>query len=440
MGKDDPTFGDNLTRRQFVLASGAITFASLLPDHALGAEPVRRRVPAVQTWAAEDRAEVTVLSTQELRFEVSQGSGGVWIRHRRYLADQKRFLYHLGLSGLSADNYSQLLFFDLQGRQVDRRLLKGLDVTLTRPRIAVMSCSSLAHLKRQAQIWREVPPLKPDLIFFSGDIVYANSKFSTVIREPEKPHRALARYIQTWETVDLYQLETLIPLLAVWDDHDYGMNNGDASHPYKAEMTEIYRLFYPLPQGEDRLLPGEGVSFRAHFFGMDFYFLDNRSFAVPERTVWGEAQEAWFAEDYSSRPFPAWIVNGTCFLKYTRWIESVEKFARPSLERLRQLMKNKGKPCALWSGDIHASQVQRIPSEIFGFETYEFTSSAMHSTDAMFIHRRSPEDGQLFYQGSQNFLYADVWMDTNKMHLSVTCVTPGEHRPVTPSPLTISGL
>lgn len=437
MGTDDPTFGDNFTRRQFVLVGGAAAFAAVLPENSQAFSTDPRRIPMLQTWAADDRAEVTVLSTQELRFEIGDGPGRVWVRRRQDVPAEKRTLFHLGFSGLSQDSYSELRLVDLQGRVLDRRFLKGLDPTLTRPRIAMMSCASLAHLKKQARIWKEVPALKPDLIFFNGDIVYANSKLSTVVREPEKPHRALNRYVRTWESVDLYRLETLIPLLTVWDDHDYGVNNGDSTHPYKDEMTVIFRSFYPLPEGEERLRPGEGVSFRAHFFGMDFYFFDNRTFAVEGRTQWGEEQERWFAEDYPARPFPAWLVNGTCFLKYTRLIESVEKFARPSLERLRAILRNTGKPCALFSGDIHASQVQKIPREIFGFETYELTSSAMHSSDAMFIHRRGPEDGQLFYEGSQNFLFLDVELAAKRMRFEVTCVTPGLHRS-TGAPLTIS--
>lgn len=437
MGMDDPSFGDNITRRQFVLAGGVTAVASLLPERSDGFSSNRGRIPMLQTWAAEDRAEATVLATQELQFEIAQGPGRVWIRRRQALPAEKRILYHLGFSGLSPDSLSEVLLSDREGRPLDRRFLKGLDPHLVRPRIAMMSCSSLAHLKKQAQIWREVPPLKLDLIFFNGDIVYANSKFSTVVREPEKPQSALNRYVRTWESVDLYRFETLIPVLTVWDDHDYGLNNGDATHPYKEEMTLIFRSFYPLPEGEERLRAGAGISFRAHFFGTDFYFLDNRSFAVEGRTVWGEEQETRFAEDYSSRPYPAWLVNGTCFLKYTRWIESVEKFARPSLERLREVLRRTGKPCAFFSGDIHASQVQKIPKEIFGLETYELTSSAMHSSDAMFIHRRSAEDGQIFYQGSQNFLFLDVESGPDRMRLEVTCVTPGERRS-TGAPLVIS--
>src|SRR5207253_1468884 len=131
-----------------------------------------------------------------------------------------------------------------------------------------------------------------------------------------------------------------------------------------------------------RLSFGPGVSFRLTAFGIDFHMLDGRSFKVAKTTQWGDEQEAWFSQDYTASKNPAWIINGTQFLKYFPLSESVEKNAEPSFKMLKALVASVRKPAVLFAGDVHSSQVQELKEDLFGFKTIEVTSSAIHSSMA----------------------------------------------------------
>jgi hypothetical protein len=354
--KDSFPFNFPFSRRQFVLAGGSLALASLIPFRAWPQAKSSRRLPVLQSWAERDLARVTVVGGAGLTFQMREGTGQLFEVLSSELPGTGRWIYHLNFRGLSTSLFSQFEIRDASGLVIDHRQVKGLDVSLAQPNIALMSCASDRHLKEQEKIWARVPETLPDIIFFNGDTVYANSRWQSVTRAAERPERALQRYVETWEAVDLYALDPLIPVLANWDDHDYGMNNGDATHPWRAEMQNIFRTFYPVPDSP-LVSKGPGVSFRAHLFGRDFHFLDNRSFFEPDKTRWGQLQEAWFEDDFTSRSHPAWILSGVCFMKHSRVIDSVQKTAPQSFANLQRTLRAKGKPFLLCSGDIHASQV-----------------------------------------------------------------------------------
>ncbi len=381
-----------------------------------------RRVPMLQTWADETSSLVVVMGPKGLRFD-SQNNPSLTIQVLRTddLGNQIS-LYRLQLNGLSPSAYSQIGIYH-QSRLVDVRSVKGLNLNQVSPNLAVVSCANYRKIDGQEDIYCRFHQAKTDAIFFIGDIVYSNSRVGSVFRTPEEPSSALARYVETWRTVDLYQLEPLIPTLSVWDDHDYGMNNGDATNPYREQMKTIFRSFYPMPESHASLSYGPGVAFRFKAFGIDFHFMDDRSYHVAQSTQWGDRQEDWFFKDYINSTNPAWVMNGIQFLQYSSLGENVQKNALPSLQRLRNLTRANMKPVVFMTGDVHYSQVQVLPKEIFGLDTYELTSSAIHSSSVGSWMQRTQEDGQLFYYGESNFFIVRPRLATKEMNLDVYCAT-----------------
>lgn len=398
----------------------------------------QRRVPMLQTWAEEARAWVVVQGPAGLSFEPRNDSCQIQVLKVQPLNDSFRHvLYRLQIDGLTPFAYS---FFEVyqDSQLLDVRSLKGLDLNARSPQIAVMSCASYRELEFQEFIYSYVHEAQTDLILFTGDAVYSNSRTSTLFGVAEDPARALERYIETWNNVNLYQLDPLVPTLATWDDHDYGMNNGDASHPQKQKMQEIFRSYYAMPEEHPSLSYGPGISFRLRAFGIDFHMLDDRSFYRKRQIQWGEAQETWFMDEYLESPFPAWILNGIQFFNYFALAENVLTRAPNSLRRLVEVIKNRRKPTVLWSGDVHCSQVERIPKDIFGYQTYEITSSAVHSSCAKDWLRRNFESGQWFYYGYENFIIAQPEMTGSSMILHLRCATMNSLFQVPNSPLEIS--
>jgi len=418
-----------LARRQFLRGIAAapliLTFAS--PESTPESDLLfikKRRVPMLQGWTDESEALLVVLGNAGWTFSCLSGDQvQIQVFKTQKIINTDYVIYTLKVRNLAPTFYSSIGVYDAVKNLLDTRSLKGVDLDMRSPQIAVASCSNYRNLDQQEAMYNQVQLQSPDMIFFTGDIVYSNSRVSSVVGTPETPSNALERYLLTWNSVNLYQLEPLVPTLAVWDDHDFGTNNGGFDHPYKNEMKEIFRTFYPLPTWHRSILPGPGISFRLRAFGMDCYFMDGRTFFEKKRTQWGDQQQDWLAQDFNSSSLPAWILNGTQFFRYFLTVESVEKSAEPTLQQLQQLLRSKKKPVALMSGDVHCSQIQEIPASFFGFKTYEITSSGIHSRSAGRAMYRKNDRNQLFYCGDENFLIIRPTIHESSMELEISCAT-----------------
>lgn len=416
----------NLPRRQFLQGLAATSVIVGASAHA--EEPPQsqknRRVPMLQSWTDEDSALVVVLGKAGWSFASALRSDlKITILKILKLTGTDQVLYHLNIQGLNPTSESAFVILDNRQQAIETRRLRGLDLKKSSPKIAVASCGNYRKLDGQDAIYTQVLEQKPDLMLFIGDIVYSNSRTSSVFKRPEEPAKALERYLITWNTVNLYQLDPLVPTLATWDDHDYGTNNGDINHPYKQEMKAIFRNFYALPQAHPNLSFGPGVAFRAEAFGLDLYMMDSRTDFVKRNTQWGPQQENWLVRDFNSSSRPAWILNGVQYFKYFMILECIEKNGPNTLAMLKNLLRTKKKPMALFSGDVHSSQVQELPPDVFGFKTYEITSSGVHCNTAGSVLKRSPEEGQLFYYGENNFLIIRPSVQNSVMDLDISCAT-----------------
>jgi alkaline phosphatase D len=400
--------------------------------------PVNRRVPILQVWADETSALIVVLGKAGWSFRsAANASLKLQVLKQKTFQGTDQILYHVEIHGLSVSAYDHFEIYE-GAKKLESRSLKGLDLDAKSPALGVVSCANYRKDKDQVVMYAQMQKERPDLNLFIGDIVYSNSRSSTIFHKPEDPDKALERYLETWNALDFYQMEPLIPTVAVWDDHDYGSNNGDASRPQKAEMQAIFRSFYPLPARPARILTGPGVSFRLRAFGLDIYMMDDRSEFVPQSTQWGAEQQAWLAKDFNASQNPAWIINGTQYFKYFPIIESIQKRAPATLEWLKDLLRKGGKPAVLFSGDVHSSQVQELAPELFGFKTYEITSSGIHCNTAGKVLKRSPEEGQLFYYGENNFLIVHPSAHGNIMDLEIHCVTTTGKTAVANTPFRIA--
>ena len=88
-----------------------------------------------------------------------------------------------------------------------------------------------------------------DLAFFlcTGDLFYGDINKKDV----DRFRRAYASSLSYKEAQSLFQK---VPLVYVWDDHDYGHNNSGKDSPSKAESMRAYREIiphYPLAKGKE---------------------------------------------------------------------------------------------------------------------------------------------------------------------------------------------
>ena len=81
---------------------------------------------------------------------------------------------------------------------------------------------------------------------------------------------------------------------------------------------------------------------------------------------------------------PAWIINGNQFFRgaptdLSFMIESLQWNHPGEFKNFCDGIKSISAPVVFASGDVHLSEVMQISPETIGYQTYEFTSSSMHS-------------------------------------------------------------
>src|SRR5205085_812834 len=108
----------------------------------------------------------------------------------------------------------------------------------------------------------------------------------------------------------------LIPMIAVWDDHDYGCNNADGTFPYKVDSLRIFDGIFG-SHSQDRFSPGPGASRIAQAFGLRIALMDDRYFrspnGTPNGTHWGDEQEAFLENQLNNKTLPTLLCNGNQF-------------------------------------------------------------------------------------------------------------------------------
>jgi alkaline phosphatase D len=143
-------------------------------------------------------------------------------------------------------------------------------------RIAFGSC---AHQTKPQPIWDTVLDYRPELFVFLGDNVYGDvtSAALTELREAYAEAATVEGYAKVRETV---------PLLAMWDDHDYGQNDAGGEFPFKAATKQLFLDFWQVPADDPRRTRA-GI-YHAETFGpagmrVQVILLDTRSFRSPLR-------------------------------------------------------------------------------------------------------------------------------------------------------------
>ncbi len=282
--------------------------------------------------------------------------------------------------GLVAGVKYQLLVVGAAGELLDGRELQTLDITKKRVNFAVASCMDNRH-PQQKQMWTELVGHEPEMIFLIGDNVYADTEVAK--STPAPPDTVWKRYFETRRDLQLFKARRLIPVFAVWDDHDFGQNDGDRTYPYRAESRKIFHAFFGSAEYPGVFDRGPGVASRLNAFGQRFFFLDDRTFRSPAgdrggQTHFGVDQESWLFTDLFTAT-PVWLISGDQFFGAYHKYESYEGRHPDSFARFVRRLKSQSSPVVFLSGDRHLSEVMEIPADVLGYRSFEITSSAIHA-------------------------------------------------------------
>lgn len=124
----------------------------------------------------------------------------------------------------------------------ERLVFSASDAVSTK-RISRIAFGSCANQDRDQPILDAIAAARPDLFMFLGDAIYGDTRDITHLR---------AQYAKLAAKPEFRRLRATTPLLAVWDDHDFGENDAGASYPLKEQSRQTFLEFWQEPANSMR--------------------------------------------------------------------------------------------------------------------------------------------------------------------------------------------
>ena len=250
-------------------------------------------------------------------------------------------------------------------------------------RVDVIAFGSCSKHNEDQPLWKAIAKDEPNLWIWTGDIIYADTEnmntFSNKYNQ-QLAHPAYQRFLER------------VPVFGIWDDHDYGVNNGGKEYPKKKEARDLLFNFLDVPK-DNPAWNREGA-YQSYTFGtgerrikvmmLDARYFrdeprkaaDGRSYLDSTGDILGDEQWSWLELELMSDD-PAQlnvIVSGIQIIPEDHNYEKWANFPL-SRDRLFNLIKSSKTKTVLVSGDRHIGEISKV--NLGEQEVYEVTSSGM---------------------------------------------------------------
>ena len=266
-------------------------------------------------------------------------------------------------------------------------------------------------------LWQRVLRNMPDVWIWSGDIIYANTEDMQVMRD---------KYAVLKSDPGYSTLASLVKVIGVWDDNDYGVNNGGKEYPQKDAAQGLLLDFLDEPADSPRRKQ-RGV-YTSYVFGEDdqqvkVILLDTRYHRdLPSATgdMLGPAQWQWLEEEltHSTARVNILVSSTQVIPQDHKW----EKWANfpASRQRLFSLIRSSQvSGLIIISGDRHIAEISKLDDPGLSYPVYEVTSSGLTHSWHDFTHEPNRHRiGQVFAE--KNFGTIDIqWTSDPEVVLRV---------------------
>jgi alkaline phosphatase D len=260
-------------------------------------------------------------------------------------------------------------------------------------RIALGSC---AKQERPMPIWEAVRGFLPDVLLMLGDNIYGDTEDMAELQ---------AKYGRLAADPGFAAVRAAVPIVAVWDDHDYGVNDGGREYPRKRESQQVFCDFFGIPA--DAAVRGQEGIYRSLVVGppgrrVQFLCLDTRFHRSPlesllkvervkgkgpyvpsgdpEATMLGAAQWEWLAAALRE-PAELRIVLSSIQVASTEhgW-EHWGNFPAERARLLAMIRESGATGVIIVSGDRHSAEISRIPvgPDAIAYPLYDLTASSFN--------------------------------------------------------------
>lgn len=237
------------------------------------------------------------------------------------------------------------------------------------------------------QLWAEVNANNPNLWVWLGDIIYADTS----------DMKALAAHYKRLKTnPDYKKLRSKAQIMGVYDDHDYGINDGCKDYPMKKGAKKCLMDFLDVPM-KSPLRKREGA-YQSYTFGqgnqrIKVIVMDTRYFRdplepdptkkrryIPNMTgeMLGEAQWKWLENELrNSKANLNILCSSVQVISDEHPHEKWGNFPNQRRRLLSLIVQTKPKNLLILSGDRHMTEVSKMDIQGLPYPLYDFTSSGM---------------------------------------------------------------
>ena len=271
-------------------------------------------------------------------------------------------------------------------------------------------------------IWSSIQRQNVDGFIFLGDNVYGDTP-SGKLSKMKAAYKIQQTKLPQW-------LMRKKEILAIWDDHDYGINDGGGDYPFKKQAQKLFLEFWKIPKLDPRR-NREGIYFKQtkqiEDIEVEIIGLDTRYFRSPlkgekkhyeqnkdsEATILGRNQWAWLEQSIYNSTADAVVILSSIQILATN--HPYEKWNNFPLERERLLEliahASKNKTILAISGDRHRSGIYQ--NDYF----VEITASSLNKSASKNIETDPLLLGQTYPK--KNFGTLEIEPSKNKITLSI---------------------
>ncbi|MEZ5942443.1 MAG: alkaline phosphatase D family protein [Planctomycetaceae bacterium] len=260
-------------------------------------------------------------------------------------------------------------------------------------RIAFGSC---AKQDQPQPIWDSVIATQPEIFLFIGDNIYGDSEDMNVLKQ---------KWAQLGAQPGYQHLKQQCPVYAVWDDHDYGLNDGGREYRMKRESQQVFLDFFEEAADSPRRTR-EGL-YGSRTYGppdkqVQIILLDTRYFrspltkrttvyelgegdrgpyaamSGPDAVMLGETQWTWLEAELRKPAQLRIIASSIQFLSDGHRWEGWGLFPAERQRLLDLIKQTKANGVTFISGDRHSAEISGQDSGL-GYQIIDVTSSSLNS-------------------------------------------------------------
>ena len=279
-------------------------------------------------------------------------------------------------------------------------------------RIAFGSC---ADQDKPLPIFDTVAAAKPELLILLGDNIYSDIDHETNKLIPAAkvtPELIRDKYAAMAKVPGYQKLKATCPVLATWDDHDYGPNDAGAEFPHKEASQRLFLEFFDVPKADPRWTTQKGI-YSAATFGppgkrVQVILLDTRFHRSPlkkgpfdpatriapylpntdaDATMLGAEQWKWLEGELKKPAELRLLVSSIQVVADEHPFEKWTNIPRERDKLYALIRDTKAEGVVVLSGDRHLAEVS-LDTKSVGYPLYDVTSSGFNQASKAW---RAPE-------------------------------------------------